>query len=117
MPVEARPFTNLAYAELVGMQSVRIGTRQAQSNIADAQRQGMFLAPQSVSALDINDNGRFIAVTTMAFRHDHNFWLISGEGKVLWGRYLLPWAPFQVAVLPGAGAFGVWLAYSNTTVP
>jgi hypothetical protein len=70
-----------------------------------------------VSALDISEDGRFIAVTTMGFRHDRNLWLISGEGKLLWGRYLLPWAPFEVAVLPGAGAFGVGLAYSSITAP
>lgn len=62
----------------------------------------MFLAPQSVSALEISSDGRFIAVTTMAFRHDRNLWLISAEGKLLWGHYLSPWAPFEVAVLPGA---------------
>jgi glyoxylase-like metal-dependent hydrolase (beta-lactamase superfamily II) len=77
----------------------------------------MFLAPQSVSALDISGDGRFIAVTTMAFRHDRNLWLISAEGKLLWGHYLSPWAPFEVAVLPGARAFGVGLAYSGLTAP
>jgi len=77
----------------------------------------MFLAPQSVSALDISGDDRFIAVTTMAFRHDRNLWLISAEGKLLWGRYLSPWAPFEVAVLPGGRAFGVGLAYSGLTAP
>jgi glyoxylase-like metal-dependent hydrolase (beta-lactamase superfamily II) len=77
----------------------------------------VFLAPQSVSALDIGDDGRFVAVTTMAFRHDNNFWLLSSEGRVLWGRYLLPWAPCAAAVLPGAGACTVALAYSRITPP
>ena len=77
----------------------------------------MFLAPQSVSALDISGDDRFIAVTTMAFRHDRNLWLISAEGKLLWGRYVSPWAPFEVAVLPGGRAFGVGLAYSGLTAP
>jgi len=36
-------------------------------------RQGVFLAPQSVSALDISEDGRFVAATTMAFRNDTTF--------------------------------------------
>jgi len=116
-PVETRPSTDVPGPHSAQTQTVRIGTRLAQSNVPPVLRQGVFLAPQSVSALDISEDGRFVAATTMAFRNDHNFWLISGEGKLLWGRYVLPWAPFEVAVLSGAGAFGVGLAYSSITPP
>lgn len=116
-PVGAWPCTGMPGPPTAAIQSVRIGTQLGPSNVPPVLRQGTFLAPQSVSALDISDDGRFIAVTTMAFRQDRNFWLISAEGKLLWGRYLPPWAPFEVAVLPGAGAFGVGLAYSSITAP
>ena len=43
------------------------------STVPKPLRQGEFLAPQSVSALAISPDGRPLAVTTMAFRHDHNF--------------------------------------------
>ena len=46
-------------------------------------RQGEFLSPQSLSALAISPDGREIAVTTMAFHHDRNFWLLSGDGRIL----------------------------------
>src|SRR5689334_1097938 len=78
-------------------------------------RQGVFLAPQAVSSVDLLDDGR-VAVTTMAFRHDKNFWLLSPEGKPMWNRQVLPWAPFQSAN-GGAGAFGVGMAYSRVTGP
>jgi hypothetical protein len=48
----------------------------------------------------------------MAFRHDRYFWLLADDGKVLWGRYLEPWAPAQVAFLFEGKRFGVGLAYS-----
>ena len=80
-------------------------------------RQGEFLPPQSISALAISRDGRQLAVTTMAFRHDHNFWLLAEDGRVLWGRYLEPWAPGQVAVLDQATRFAVGLAYSRFTDP
>jgi glyoxylase-like metal-dependent hydrolase (beta-lactamase superfamily II) len=97
-----------------------------------------------VSAIDISDDGKSVGITTMAFRHDRNFWFLSAEGKVLWGRYVQPWAPFQAAVLSPLtlpspptggegkpinpspptgreggvrGAFGVGLAYSRVTDP
>jgi glyoxylase-like metal-dependent hydrolase (beta-lactamase superfamily II) len=79
-------------------------------------RRGVFLAPQAVSALDISDDGRAVAVATMAFRHDNNFWLLSADdGEVAWGRYLETWAPAQVAVLPGAKRFAVGLTYGPVT--
>jgi hypothetical protein len=70
------------------------------SRVPNSLRQGEFLSPQSVSALAISPDGRQLAVTTMAFRHDRNFWLLADDGRVLWGRYLEPWAPGQVAFLP-----------------
>jgi hypothetical protein len=60
----------------------------------------------------------------MAFRHDHNFFLLSAAdgGKVLWGRYVEPWAPSQVAALAGesdgeAAAFAAGMAYARQTEP
>jgi glyoxylase-like metal-dependent hydrolase (beta-lactamase superfamily II) len=99
------------------LQDVRIGTPLPQSKVPGPWRQGVFLQPQSVSAVDVSNDGRHVGVTTMAFRHDRNFWLLSGDGKVQWGRYVQPWAPYQAAVLPGAKAFAVGLAYSRFTDP
>jgi glyoxylase-like metal-dependent hydrolase (beta-lactamase superfamily II) len=99
------------------MKTIQIGTPLKSSNVPDAWRQGVFLQPQSVSAVDVSDDGRFVGVTTMAFRQDRNFWLLSDAGKVLWGRYVQPWAPFQVAVLREGKGFGVGLAYSRVTDP
>jgi hypothetical protein len=73
--------------------------------------------PQSVSALAISPDGRQIAVTTLAFRHDRNFWVLANDGQVLWGRYLDPWAPAQVAFVPQGKRFAVGLAYSRFTDP
>ncbi len=87
------------------------------SRVPKPLRQGEFLAPQSVSALAISPDGRQLAVTTMAFRHDRNFWLLDHEGRVLWGRYLEPWAPGQVAFLPQGKRLAVGLAYSRFTDP
>jgi hypothetical protein len=39
------------------------------------------LPPQSVSAVDVSDDGRFVALGTMAFRHDRNFWLLSDGAR------------------------------------
>jgi glyoxylase-like metal-dependent hydrolase (beta-lactamase superfamily II) len=85
--------------------------------VPDAWRQGVFLQRQCVSAVDVSDDGRFAAVMTMAFRQDRNFWLLADDGKVSWGRYVQPWAPFQAAVLPEGKGFGVGLAYSRVTDP
>lgn len=87
------------------------------SQVPKPLRQGEFLSPQSISALAISPDGRQLAVTTMAFRHDHNFWLLDEDGRVLWGRYLEPWAPGQVAFLPQGKRFAVGLAYSRFTDP
>jgi glyoxylase-like metal-dependent hydrolase (beta-lactamase superfamily II) len=96
---------------------VQIGTRALRMQVPEPWQQGVFLAPQSVSAVDVSDDGRSVGVTTLAYRHDRNFWLLSDKGEVQWGRYVQPWAPFQAAVLPGAEAFGVGLAYSRVTDP
>jgi hypothetical protein len=79
-------------------QAIRIGAPLGKSRVPAPLRQGTVLPPQSVSALDVSDDGRFLAVGTMAFRHDRNFWLLSAEtGEVAWGRYVETWAPAQVA--------------------
>ena len=87
------------------------------SRVPNPLRQGKALTPQSVSALAISPNGRQIAVTTLAFRHDRNFWVLADDGQVLWGRYLEPWAPAQVAFVPQGKRFAVGLAYSRFTDP
>jgi len=99
------------------MKKVQIGAPRNASAVPDPLRQGVFLSPQSVSAVDVSDDNRFVGVTTMAFRHDKNFWLLSSAGEMKWGRYVQPWAPFQAAVLPGGEAFAVGLAYSRFTDP
>ncbi|HLY74041.1 MAG TPA: hypothetical protein VKU80_07965, partial [Planctomycetota bacterium] len=86
------------------------------TRVPDASSPGV-AAPQAVTAVDISDDGRFIGVTTLAFRQDPNFWLLSSDGEVLFGRQIPPWAPFQAAVLDGGSAFGVGLAYSRVTSP
>lgn len=96
---------------------VKVGASRGPSRVPAATRQGTFVPPQAISAVDVTDDGRFIAVTTLAFRHDRNFWLLSLDGQILWGRYLLPWAPFQVAALDGGQAFGAGIAYSRVTAP
>jgi glyoxylase-like metal-dependent hydrolase (beta-lactamase superfamily II) len=79
-------------------------------------RQGTFLAPQAISSIDVTDLGS-VAVSTLAFRHDKNFWLLSPKGEPEWGRQVAPWAPFQSAASAGGGAFGVGMAYSRVTSP
>jgi glyoxylase-like metal-dependent hydrolase (beta-lactamase superfamily II) len=98
------------------IQQKRIGAVGQRSRVPDAGRQGEFLHPQDISALDISPDGQQIGVTTMAFRHDRNLWLLSNEGKVISSRYVTPWAPFQSAVL-SERAVGVGLAYSRFTDP
>ncbi len=87
------------------------------SRVPQPLRQGEFLSPQSISAVAVSPDGRQLAVTTMGFRHDRNFWLLAADGQVLWGRYLEPWAPGQVAVLSQGKLFAVGLAYSRFTDP
>ncbi len=73
------------------MQKTTIGAAGRPSLVPDPWRQGAFLHPQDVSAVEVGPDGR-VAVTTMAFRHDRNFWVLSDEGKVLASRYVAPWA-------------------------
>src|SRR5262249_56912508 len=69
------------------VRKLRIGAVGRRSRVPDAWLQGVFLHPQDVSAVDISPDGRRVAVTTMAFSHDRNFWLLSDEGKGLASRY------------------------------
>src|SRR5262249_30098248 len=100
-----------------GIPLVRVGQPLPQSNVPPILSQGRFLTPQCVSAVDVSGDGRTIAVATMAFRHDRNCWALAAEGKVLWGRYVLPWAPHRVAVTPKGEGFAVGMAYSRVTPP
>ena len=87
------------------------------TRVPEPWEQGHVAAPQAITAVDVSDDGRSIAVTTLAFRQDPNFWLLSDNGEVRFGRHLAPWAPFEAAVLDGGKAFGVGLAYSRVTSP
>jgi glyoxylase-like metal-dependent hydrolase (beta-lactamase superfamily II) len=99
------------------IKTVPIGEAPKKSNVPFALRQGVFLHPQNVSAVDISEDGGSVGLTTLAFHHDRNFWLLTSDGAVQWGRHVAPWAPFQVAVLPHARGLGVGLAYSRITNP
>lgn len=97
-------------------QAIRIGATLKQSRVPAALGQGEDLPPQSVSALDVSGDGRFVAVGTMAFRHDSNFWLLSAEtGEVAWGRYVETWAPVRVRALAEGKGFAVGLTYGPVT--
>lgn len=100
-----------------GLTTILVGPPVARTKVPDILAQGEFLSPQAISAVDVSDDGQTIAVTTMAFRHDRNFWALSDKGKVLWGRTVLPWAPYQVGVAGKGKAFAVGLAYSRVTPP
>jgi glyoxylase-like metal-dependent hydrolase (beta-lactamase superfamily II) len=95
---------------------VRVAPPSASSRVPSVLRQGTFLAPQAVSSVDVTDDGS-VAVCTLAFRHDRNFWLLSSKGEPLWGRQVAPWAPFQSAASAGGSSFGVGMAYSRVTGP
>src|SRR5262245_17821529 len=97
-------------------QSIQIEAPAAASRVPAPLRQGVVLPPQSVSALDVSDDGRFVAVATMAFRHDHNFWLLSAEtGEIASGRYVETWAPAQIRALAAGQGFAVGLTYGPVT--
>jgi glyoxylase-like metal-dependent hydrolase (beta-lactamase superfamily II) len=96
---------------------VSIGGPVAKTRVPPILAQHVFLPPQSISALDISGDESVIAVTTMAFLHDRNFWLVSADGKLLWGRRVHPWAPYQVATTAKGSACAVGLAYSRITPP
>ena len=95
---------------------VRVAPSAEDTRVPSVLRQGVFLAPQAISSVEILEDGR-VAVSTMAFRHDRNFWVLSGEGQPLWSRHVAPWAPFQSASAAGGLAFGVGVAYSRVTSP
>ena len=97
--------------------TVQVGKPVEKSKVPAVLTQGAFLPPQSVSAVDISGDGSRIAVTTMAFRHDRNVFVLSDEGKVLANRYVLPWAPFQVGATNDGGPVAIGLAYSRVTSP
>ncbi len=93
---------------------VRVAPPAEQTRVPSVLRQGVFLAPQAVSSVEVLEDDR-VAVCTMAFRHDTNFWVLSPEGRPLWSRQVAPWAPFQSAA--GGVAFGVGVAHSRVTGP
>lgn len=101
----------------LAFKTIEVAPQAVESRVPEAWRRGVFLHPQCVSAVDISDDGHSIGVATMAFRHDKNFWLLSDEGRPLWGRYVDPWAPFQIAVLGSGETCGIGLAYSRVTDP
>src|SRR5262245_9787364 len=71
---------------------IQIGVSLEPSRVPAPLRRGVVLAAQSVSAVDVSDDGRFVAVGTMAGRHDRNFWLLSAAtGEIAWGRYVGTW--------------------------
>jgi glyoxylase-like metal-dependent hydrolase (beta-lactamase superfamily II) len=96
---------------------VLLGACASSTRVPEPLAQGVPLAPQAVSSVDVSDDGRTITVTTLAFRQDPNVWVLSSEGKILFGRNVAPWAPFQGAALDGGQAFGTGLAYSRVTSP
>jgi glyoxylase-like metal-dependent hydrolase (beta-lactamase superfamily II) len=112
VPISAQP-----PGSAVDLKSVAIGEPLARSKVPALLAQGTFLPAQCISAVDVSGDGKRVAVATMAFRHDRNFWVISDEGKIQWGRYVLPWAPYQVAATAKGEAFATGLAYSRVTPP
>ncbi|MCR4414707.1 MAG: hypothetical protein NUV77_20010 [Thermoguttaceae bacterium] len=106
-----------AFAHGAGADDLVIGQSGPATRVPKPLRQGEFLPPQSIAAVEISPDNRQVAVATMAFRHDHNFWLLGDDGRVLWGRYLDPWAPWQVAFSTQGKRLAVGLAYSRFTMP
>ena len=107
-------FSSRAFAELA-VQRVEIAPHALQSRVPETTAQRRFFAPQAISAVDVSADGKFIAVGTMAFSHDANVWQFSPDGAVIAKRYFPPWAPMQVATLPGGQAMAVGLAGDLTT--
>jgi len=98
-------------------ETVRIGAADIKTRVPSAVQQGVFLHPQSVSAIDISSDEKSIGASTMAFRHDHSFWMLDAKGEFRSSRFVEPWAPFQTAVQPGGKVSAVGLAYSRFTDP
>jgi glyoxylase-like metal-dependent hydrolase (beta-lactamase superfamily II) len=97
--------------------TIHVGETSAKSQVPPVAAQGRFLAPQAVSAIDINPDGQVVTVGTMAFSHDANVWQLTGDGAVVAKSYFAPWAPMQVATLIDGQAMAVGLAYSRITSP
>jgi len=114
--VFAEIFTSRAVAASA-VQHIQIAPLALKSQVPEAAAQGQFLSPQAISAIDISADGRFITVGTMAFSHDANVWQFAPDGTVIAKRHFPPWAPMQVATLPGGRAMAVGLAYSRVTSP
>jgi glyoxylase-like metal-dependent hydrolase (beta-lactamase superfamily II) len=113
-----------AAGELPPPRAVQIGGPPHPTRVPPPLRRGTFLSPQCVSAVDVSEDRNSVAVGTMAFRHDRNFFVLSAAdgGKVLWGRHVEPWAPLQVAALAGQGdggtaAFAAAMAFARQTEP
>lgn len=87
------------------------------TRVPDLLERGTFPHPQSVTSVDVADDGERIAVTSLAFRQDPNFWVLSNRGEILFGRNVAPWAPFQGVVLEGGRGYGAGVAYSRVTSP
>jgi hypothetical protein len=105
-----------AFAELA-VRRIEIAPRAFKSLVPEVTAQGRFLARQAISAVDISADGNFITIGTLAFSHDANVWQFGPDGRVIARRHVLPWAPLQVATLPGGRAMAVGLAYSRVTSP
>jgi glyoxylase-like metal-dependent hydrolase (beta-lactamase superfamily II) len=99
------------------IQHVQIAPLAVKSNVPEVTAQGRFLSPQAVSAIDISADGKIITIGTMAFSHDANVWQFAPDGTVIAKRHFPPWAPMQVATLPGGWAMAVGSAYSRVTSP
>jgi hypothetical protein len=109
-------FTGTAFADL-SVRRIQIAPSALTSRVPEVTAKGRFLAPQAISAVDISADGTFITVGTLAFSHDANVWQLAPNGTVLARRYFPPWAPMQVATLPGGRAMAVALVYSRVTSP
>ena len=94
-----------------------LGACASATRVPEPLAQGVPLAPQAVSSVDVSDDGRTITVTTLSFRQDPNVWVLSSEGKILFGRNIAPWAPYEGVALDGGKAFGAGVAYSRVTSP
>ena len=93
-------FTGAAFADL-SVRKIQIAPSALTSRVPEVTAKGRFLAPQAISAVDISADGNFITVGTLAFSHDANVWQLAPDATVMARRYFPPWAPMQVATLPG----------------
>jgi glyoxylase-like metal-dependent hydrolase (beta-lactamase superfamily II) len=96
---------------------VSIAPPAAASQVPAATAQGLLLAPQAISAIDISADNKVITVGTLAFSHDANVWQFGLDGTILARRNFPPWAPIQVATLAGGRGMAAGLAYSRVTSP